>query len=273
MNRNDYPAVVSPAAWRAARLSLLAQEKAFTRQRDALNAERRRLPMVAVTADYRFVGPEGEVGFLDLFAGRSQLIVYHFMLFEDTGEGCPGCSLVADNIGHLAHLHARETSLVLVSRAPLAQIEAFKQRMGWTLPWYSSFGSRFNYDYHVTLDAAEAPIEYNYRDLAELQRLGLNYNLEGEQPGVSVFLRDAEQLFHCYSSYGRGLDLLMGTYNYLDLTPFGRLEGWDGMPDLHGEGLFWTKHHDRYSAAPADPHGCCAAVATAKVNHIGSTSK
>jgi predicted dithiol-disulfide oxidoreductase (DUF899 family) len=140
----DYPNIASREEWLAARLELLAQEKALTRQRDALNAQRRQLPMVAITADYRFTGPEGEVGLAELFAGRRQLIVYHFMYHRDKGEGCPGCSFLTDNIGHLAHLHARDTSLVLVSNAPLAEIEAFKRRMGWKLPWYSSFGSRFN---------------------------------------------------------------------------------------------------------------------------------
>jgi predicted dithiol-disulfide oxidoreductase (DUF899 family) len=253
-----YPDIASREDWLVARKALLAKEKALTRLRDELNAERRKLPMVAVEQDYRFDGPRGEVRLLDLFEGRSQLIVYHFMYHRDRGEGCEGCSSLVDNIGHQAHLHARDTTLVLVSRAPLAELEAFKRRMGWTLPWYSSFASRFNYDYHVSLDEAVAPVEYNYRDKAELQRLGLTYHLEGEQPGVSVFLRDGERVFHCYSSYGRGLDILMGTYNYLDLTPFGRLEGWDGMPDLNGLGLNWTKHHDRYEEAPEQAHGCCA---------------
>lgn len=251
----DHPKVTSRDEWRAARVALLAKEKAFTRQRDALNAERRRLPMVEVHEDYRFTGPQGEVRLLDLFEDRRQLIVYHFMYLRERGEGCDGCSLVVDNIGHPAHLHARDTSLALVSRAPLAEIEAFRQRMGWTLPWYSSFDSRFNYDYHVSLDESVAPVEYNYRDKAELQRLGLDYHLEGEQPGVSVFLRDGERVYHSYSSYGRGLDMLIGTFNYLDLTPLGRLEGWDGMPDLDDQGMRWTRLHDRYqSPAP----NCCA---------------
>lgn len=256
MNRNDYPRVVSPPAWRQARLALLAEEKAFTRERDRLNRARRELPMVAIDKDYRFSGPEGEVDLAALFAGKRQLIVYHFMFHRDRGEGCPGCSFVVDNLGHQAHLHARDTNLVLVSRAPLAELETFRRRMGWTLPWYSSFGSPFNYDFHVSLDDSVAPVEYNYRDKGELERLGQDYHLEGEQPGVSVFLRDGAQVFHSYSSYGRGLDLLCTTYNYLDLTPFGRGEGWDGMVDL-GEGLNWTRLHDRYGA-PAPAHDCCA---------------
>lgn len=253
-----YPEVASREQWLAARLTLLEQEKALTRQRDALNAQRRALPMVPVDADYRFTGPEGEVGLAELFAGRRQLIVYHFMYHRDKGEGCDGCSFLVDNIGHLAHLHARDTSLVLVSNAPLSELEAFKKRMGWNLPWYSSFGSRFNYDFHTTIDESQAPVEYNYRDKAELQRLGLSYHLKGEQPGASVFLRDGEQVFHTYSTYGRGLDILMNGFHYLDLTPFGRGEGWDGMPDLDGKGLNWTRLHDEYDGAPATPNDCCA---------------
>jgi len=259
MSRPDYPKIASREEWMVARKALLEQEKALTRQRDALNAERRRLPMVKVQADYRFQGPRGEVGLAELFEGRSQLIVYHFMYHLDRHVGCEGCSSLVDNIGHQAHLHARDTNLVLVSRAPLADLEAFKRRMGWTLPWYSSYGSRFNYDYHVTADEQVAPVEYNYRDKAELERLGLNAHLQGELPGVSVFLRDGAQVYHCYSSYARGLELLMGSFHYLDLTPFGRGEGWDGMPDLDGKGLNWTRLHDEYQQAPA-VHDCCAAA-------------
>lgn len=256
MDRSYFPQVVSRAEWLVARKALLEQEKALTRQRDALNMARRQLPMVAVEQDYRFQGPQGEVGLLELFAGRSQLIVYHFMYHMDRGEGCDGCSCLVDNIGHQAHLHARDTTLVLVSRAPLADLEAFKRRMGWTLPWYSSYGSRFNYDYQATADESVAPVEYNYRDKAELQRLGLDYHLKGEQPGVSVFLRDGDQLFHTYSCYARGLEMLMSSFHYLDLTPFGRGEGWDGMPDLDGKGLNWTRLHDEYEQGAAAPD-CC----------------
>src|SRR5690606_15903743 len=134
---------------------------------------------------------------------------------------------------------ARDTRLVLVSNAPLAELEAFSKRMGWDLPWYSSFGSRFNYDFHVSIDESRAPIEYNYRDKAELQRLGQLDTVKGELPGASVFLRDGERVFHTYSTYARGLDMLVNTYHYLDLTPFGRGEGWGGMPDLEGRGLNW----------------------------------
>ena len=254
----EYPQVASREEWLAARLQLLAEEKALTRQRDALNARRRALPMVEIEADYRFNGPEGEVGLAELFAGRRQLIVYHFMYHRDKGEGCPGCSFLADNIGHLAHLHARDTSLVLVSNALLAELEAFKKRMGWNLPWYSSFGSRFNYDFHVTIDASQAPVEYNYQGEDELKRMGQLDMIKGELPGASVFLRDGARVFHTYSTYARGLDMLMNAYHYLDLTPFGRGEGWDGMANLDGKGLNWTRLHDQYDGAPATQHDCCA---------------
>lgn len=260
MNRNDYPLprITSREEWLVARKALLEKEKALTRQRDALNAERRQLPMVAVEQDYHFAGPQGEVRLVDLFEGRSQLIVYHFMYHSDRGEGCDGCSCLVDNIGHQAHLHARDTTLALVSRAPLVELEAFKRRMGWTLPWYSSAGSSFNYDYHATTDERIAPVEYNYRDKAELERLGLTYHVQGEQPGVSVFLRDGERVYHSYSSYARGLELLMSSFYFLDMTPFGRGEGWDGMPDLEGKGKYWTRLHDEYEQ-PAVAHACCAA--------------
>jgi len=253
-----YPRIASREEWLAERLALLAEEKTLTRQRDALNARRRALPMVAVEADYRFTGPEGEVGLAGLFAGRRQLIVYHFMFHRDRGEGCEGCSFVADNIGHLAHLHARDTRLVLVSNAPLAELEAFSKRMGWDLPWYSSFGSRFNYDFHVSIDESRAPIEYNYRDKSELQRLGQLDTVKGELPGASVFLRDGDRVYHTYSTYARGLDMLVNTYHYLDLTPFGRGEGWGGMPDLEGRGLNWLRLHDQYDGEAPARHDCCA---------------
>jgi predicted dithiol-disulfide oxidoreductase (DUF899 family) len=164
----DDPQVVSRDEWLASRRQLLAREKEFTRQRDALNAERRRLPMTEIDKQYAFEGKHGKASLLDLFEGRGQLLIYHFMFDPDWDEGCPSCSFLADNIGHLAHLHARDTTLAMVSRAPLARIEAFRQRMGWAVPWYSSFGSDFNYDFHVTLDQAVAPVEYNYRDVAAL---------------------------------------------------------------------------------------------------------
>ncbi len=190
------PRVVSPDEWSVARKELLAKEKELTRQRDALNAERRRLPMVKMDKEYTFEGPEGTVGLLDLFAGRRQLIVRHFMFDPSWEDGCQSCSAGAAEIaaGLLDHLHTRDTTFVAVSRAPLAKIEAYKERKGWTFPWYSSFGSDFNYDFHVTLDESVAPIEYNYRTRAEHEQGGASGFFEGEQPfeapGQSCFLRD-----------------------------------------------------------------------------------
>lgn len=249
------PRVVSREEWTAARRALLAREKEATRARDALNAERRLLPMVEVEKEYLFQGPEGETTLAGLFGGRRQLIVYHFMFDPAWDEGCTGCSLLADHVGPLAHLHARDTALVFVSRAPLERIRPFQARMGWSVPWYSSFGSGFNYDFHATTDEEVAPVEYNYQDRAALERRGATYNLRGEQHGVSVFLRDGDRVFHTYSSYARGLDPMLASYLWLDLTPFGRGEGWGGMPDLDGKGRGWLRHHDRYEARPAEP-GC-----------------
>jgi predicted dithiol-disulfide oxidoreductase (DUF899 family) len=199
----EHHQIVSRAEWLSARKELLAKEKELTRHRDAVNAERRRLPMVRIEKDYVFEGPAGKVRLLDLFGERRQLIVYHFMFDPSWDEGCPSCSFLVDNIGHLTHLHARKTSLALVSRAPLAKSEAFKKRMGWTVPWYSSFGSDFNYDFHVTMDETVAPVEYNYRNKAELLRKGETYFTQGESHGLSVFLRDGAGVFHTYSTYAR----------------------------------------------------------------------
>ena len=246
----DLPEVVSRDVWTAARRELLATEKVATRARDALSAERRRLPMVAIEKEYLFEGDAGRATLLDLFDGRRQLLVYHFMFDPAWDEGCPSCSFLVDNIGHLAHLHSRDTSLVLVSRAPLAKIAPFKARMGWTVPWFSSHGSAFNYDFHVTLDAAVAPPEYNFVDPKELERGGHDWHRGGEQYGLSVFLREGERVYHTYSTYARGVDLLLGLYNYLDLTPLGRQED--------GAGITMFRHHDRYEAAVASESGCAA---------------
>ena len=241
------PKVVSRDEWLAARKALLAQEKELTRHRDAVNAERRRLPMVRIDQRYVFEGPAGKASLLDLFEGRRQLIVYHFMYDPTWDEGCPSCSFLVDNIGHLAHLRARKTSLALVSRAPMARIEPFRKRMRWTIPWYSSFGSDFNYDFHVTLDEAVAPVEYNYTDKAMLVQKGEAYFTQGESHGLSVFLRDGDTIFHTYSTYARGVDLVVGTYNYLDLTPLGRQEDWEEPPGRSdGPFMAWVRHHDRY---------------------------
>src|SRR5882757_4372171 len=168
------PPIVTRDEWEAARKALLVKEKAFTRQRDGLSADRRRLPMVEIDKEYVFEGPDGKASLLDLFDGRRQLIVGHFMFDPSWDDGCPSCTAGADEIskGLLAHLNARDTSFAYVSRAPLPKIESYKSRRGWTFPWYSSFGSDFNYDFHVTMDESVAPIEYNYRDKAELQAAG-----------------------------------------------------------------------------------------------------
>lgn len=244
----NLPQVASREQWLLARKKLLEMEKEFTRRRDLLNAERRGLPMVAIDRDYVFEGPNGRASLLDLFDGCRQLIVQHFMFDPRWDEGCPTCSFDADSIGHLAHLHARDTTYAAVSRAPLAKIEPFKARMGWTFPWYSAYASDFNYDFHATLDESVAPVVYNYRDKSELEQAGMGSLTEGssEVAGVSVFLRHGDSVFHTYSAYGRGTDLLSATYNYLDLTPLGRQEGWGGTPDLNGEGDRWVRHHDKY---------------------------
>jgi predicted dithiol-disulfide oxidoreductase (DUF899 family) len=209
------PTIVSREQWLAARKELLAKEKELTRHRDEVNADRRRLPMVEITKDYAFEGTKGKVGLQDLFEGRRQLLIYHFMFDPSWDGGCESCSLLVDNIGHLSHLHARDTSLVLVSRAPLDKLDAYQRRMGWTVPWYSAYGSDFNYDFHVSLDPAVAPVEYNYRDAAEIEKENPDWvGWSGELPGISAFLREGGRTFHTYSSYARGGDLLLGTYNW-----------------------------------------------------------
>lgn len=243
----DDPQVVSPGEWVAARRRLLVKEKELSRQRDVLNAERRRLPMTEISKRYMFEGRHGQPSLPGLFEGRGQLLIHHFMFDPDWEEGCKSCSLVADNIGHLAHLHARDTTLAIVSRAPLARIEPFRQRMGWDLPWYSSSGSDFNYDFHATLDQAMAPVEYNYRNLAELGPEWQGWS--GEMHGISAFLRRGDRVFHTYSSYARGTDLMASTYNWLDLTARGRQEDWEQPPGRSDSPLMgWLRHHDRYGA-------------------------
>ena len=227
------PQIVSREEWLSARKELLAKEKAGTRARDALNAERRRLPMVEIDKEYVFEGPEGSVGLVDLFDGRRQLILGHFMFNPSWVDGCPSCSAGADEIskGLLEHLHVRDTTLVQVSRAPLAKIEDYKARKGWTFPWYSSYGSDFNYDFHVTMDESVAPAVYNYRTKAEHEQAGTGYYFEGEQPieepGTSFFLREGDRVFHTYSSFGRGAEMTGGSYYFLDLTALGRQEDWE----------------------------------------------
>jgi predicted dithiol-disulfide oxidoreductase (DUF899 family) len=237
MDNHQTPQVVSRSEWLSARRQLLLHEKALTHQRDELSKARRALPWVRVEQDYRFEGPEGRLNLGDLFAGRSQLLVYHFMFGEGWEEGCPGCSFLADHFdGANLHLAHHDVSLVAVSRAPYAQFQAFRQRMGWKFPWVSSHASSFNQDFGV---GGKGSDQYNYEPYA---------GEETELPGLSVFYRDADgTLFHTYSSFARGLDILVGTYNFLDLMPKGRNE--EGTMD-------WVRHHDRYEGAAQPPH-CC----------------
>ena len=240
--------------WLAARRELLTREKDMTRARDALNAERRRLPMVEIDKEYVFEGPGGRVGLPDLFEGRRQLVVYHLMWLYDRDIACPSCSAFVDQVGHLAHLNARDTTFAAVSRAPLERIEAFRERMGWTFPWYSSLGSDFNFDFHVTFDESVAPVEYNYLDREELERRGAPIG-DWEQPfdlhGMSAFLRDGDRVFHTYSTYARGVDNLGSVSNFLDLTALGRQEEWEepkGRATAAGAGAGSPSvlYHDEY---------------------------
>jgi predicted dithiol-disulfide oxidoreductase (DUF899 family) len=223
------PEVVSRDEWLDARTELLSREKEMTKARDALSAARRRLPMVEVTKDYRFDGPDGGVGLAELFDGRSQLIVAHFMFDPSWEDGCSSCTAGADEIapGLVAHLNARETTLAYVSRAPLAKLERYKATRGWTFPWYSSHGSDFNYDFRVTIDKRLMAPEYNFRSQADYDRLGREVDLDGEWPGRSHFLRAGERVFHTYSVYARGLETIGGSYYLLDETALGRQEDWE----------------------------------------------
>jgi len=228
--------VVLQAEWVAARKELLAKEKEFTRQRDAISAERRKLPWVKVEKGYTFDTPNGKKTLAELFGRKSQLIVYHFMFGPGWEEGCPSCSLLGDHFdGSLVHLAHRDVTLTAVSRAPLAQIEAFKKRMGWHFPWASSNGSDFNIDYHVSFpkdQRKDGKVYYNYAET--------EFPSE-EAPGASVFYKDKDgSVFHTYSTFGRGLDILIGAYNFLDMAPKGRDE--DGLKHT----MAWVRHHDKY---------------------------
>jgi predicted dithiol-disulfide oxidoreductase (DUF899 family) len=252
--------VVSQEKWLEARRAFLVKEKEYTRLGQRLSRERMELPWVRVEENYGFEGPKGRVTLADLFEGRSQLIVYHFMLGPDWKEGCPSCSFLGDHFGGmLVHLANRDVTLTAVSRAPYPQIEAFKRRMGWAFNWVSSFGSAFNFDYHVSFtkdEMARGEMEYNY----ETTTFGAN-----EAPGVSVFYKaPTGEIFHTYSSYGLGLDSLVGVYRFLDIAPKGRNE--DGLVFP----MAWVRHHDRYdkgyvvdAQAPYRPpelvsKSCCA---------------
>jgi predicted dithiol-disulfide oxidoreductase (DUF899 family) len=227
------PKIASRAEWRAARVVLLEQEKAFTRQRDALNIERRELPMVEVDTDYRFEGPDDTVGLADLFEGRRQLIVYHFMFHPEWDEGCPSCTAGTDEVSRalVDHLATRDTTYALVSRAPLDKLEAYKANRGWFLPWYSSGEGPFNYDFGVTIDASRGYDEYNFRTLDEYAARGHESMKTADQPydmpGRSCFLRVDGRIFHTYSVYARGLEGTGGSYYFLDTTALGRQEEWE----------------------------------------------
>jgi predicted dithiol-disulfide oxidoreductase (DUF899 family) len=229
------PTIVSREEWLAARKQLLVREKEFSRQRDALSAERHALPWVKIDQEYTFAGPDGRVALRDLFDGRRQLIVYHFMFDPSWDDGCKSCSFIAEDFdGAIPHLRARDVAFVAVSRAPLEKLQAFQKRMGWTFPWLSAGESTFNYDFHVSFtpeELAAGTAEYNY----QRSKFPLR-----DAPGLSVFVRDGDEVFHAYSAYARGLDAQISTYNYLDLVPFGR--GEDGL----SYSMAWLRLHDRY---------------------------
>jgi predicted dithiol-disulfide oxidoreductase (DUF899 family) len=230
------PRVVSHEQWLNERVALMAKEKEFTRLRDELSRQRRELPWEKVTKSYVFDGPRGKETLAKLFEGRSQLVVYHFMFAPEWEEGCPGCSFWADNFNgidiHLAH---RDITFLAVSRAPLAKLEGYKKRMGWSFKWVSSGESDFNYDFGVSFDpesAKSGTASYNY---------GTGVKVGEEMPGVSVFIKDQKgDIYHSYSAYSRGIDLLNGAYNYIDLAPKGRDE--DGLPSPYA----WWRRHDQY---------------------------
>lgn len=239
----DSHKVVSRDDWLIARKALLADEKTFTHARDALSRKRRELPWVKVDKRYVFDGPNGKETLADLFGKNNQLIIYHFMLGPDWEQGCPSCSLLADHFdGAVIHLAQRNVTFLVASRAPLPQIEKFKERMGWHFKWVSSFGSDFNYDYQVSQtpeERATGKAMYNY-EITEFP--------SEERPGASVFFKnEAGEIFHTYSTYGRGLDILIGAYNLLDLAPKGRDESALEWP------MAWVRHHDRYEGAVVDP--------------------
>lgn len=225
-----HPKVVSRAQWLKQRRQLLTQEKKVTRHYDQVAAARRLLPMVRIEKDYVFQGPKGKCGSRDLFDGQRQLIVYHFMFDPEWTEGCPGCTGFVDALGDLSMLEERNTRFVLISRAPLAKLKHYQKRRGWKWPWFSSFGSDFNYDFHVTFDETVAPKEYNFRTEAEHRAKGGPQVLEGEGHGLSVFFRVGQEVFHTYSTYARGVESLVDAYRLLDVTPFGRQEDWEDSP-------------------------------------------
>ena len=236
--------VVSQAEWLAARKALLAKEKEFSKQRDALGAARRELPWVKVEKSYAFDGPQGRETLADLFGGKSQLMVYHFMLGPGWAAGCPSCSFLADHFdGAAIHLAQRDVSFVVVSRAPLAEIAAYKKRMGWKFKWVSSYGSDFNHDFHVSFTPEE-------KETAEYNHVKSGFPSE-EAPGLSAFIKQDGAVYHTYSTYARGLDMFIGAYHFLDVAPKGRDEG--ALP----WSMAWVKRHDEYAPEPTPRAGCC----------------
>jgi predicted dithiol-disulfide oxidoreductase (DUF899 family) len=242
------PKAVSHEEWLTARKEFLNKEKEFTRLRDELSRQRRELPWEKVEKHYVFDGPKGKQTLADLFDGRSQLMIYHFMFGPGWSEGCKSCSYLADHFdGSAIHLANRDVTLAVISRAPMAEIAAFKKRMGWRFPWVSSFGGDFNYDYHVSFtpeERASGKVTYNYE---------LTQFPSEEGPGLSVFFKDANgDIFHTYSSYARGLDIFVGAYNFLDHAPKGRDEA--GLAHT----MAWVRHHDKYAEGyfvdPAEPY-------------------
>ena len=226
------PKIATRDEWLVAREELLAKEKDLTRRRDALSIERRNLPMVEIEKDYVFDGPNGRARLVDMFEGRPQLIVYHFMFDPEWDDGCPSCTAGTNEIseGFLEHLRVRDTTYAMVSRAPLEKLERWKAKQGWDLPWYSSFGTDFNYDFGVTIDESVGQDRYNFRSKAEFEAMGSSFfdaDQPFEMPGRSCFLQVDGRVFHTYSQYARGLESTGGSYYFLDLTALGRQEEWE----------------------------------------------
>jgi predicted dithiol-disulfide oxidoreductase (DUF899 family) len=226
-----HPRIASREEWLAERKKLLAHEKEMTEHYDRVNAERRRLPMVKLEKSYVFDGPNGKKSLEDLFEGRRQLIVYHFMFDPKWDKGCPGCTGMINALGDLSLLGKCDTTFAVISRAPLAKLQKYRAEKGWSIAWFSSFGSDFNYDFHVTLDPKIAPAEYNYRNKEEMSAAkGRPVLLEGEEHGLSVFLRLDDGLFHTYSAFARGTESLTDAYRLLDMTPYGRQQDFEDSP-------------------------------------------
>ena len=225
-----HPPIVSHEQWLSERKKLLAREKELTKHYDRVNAERRRLPMVKIEKHYLFDAPGGELSLKELFEGRRQLVIYHFMFDPAWEKGCPGCTSYVNSIGDLGMLDKCDTTFAMVSRAPLAKLEAYKERHGWTFPWVSSLGTDFNYDFHVTNDEKVAPIEYNCRNKAELEAAKVPNATTGEEHGLSVFFSIGDAVFHTYSAYARGTEALTDARALLDMTPYGRQQDFEDSP-------------------------------------------